>query len=191
MRYSITNQHINFYIEHGYIEFEELISEDLFISCQKEYETLTHAQDSKTVYLKGRDIWRSSLPFQTLAKNKSIASIVQQLNKQSRLRLAFDQISVSNLDEKKPLESFFSFQGLVCIVVFYLDKKENSCSFVHPKHPFLSKEDSTCTYMIGYSSEKALYKSNEQDVNNHFLKKFGYAFGDPLKEEFHPIVCWE
>lgn len=191
MRYSIANQQINFYVEHNYIEFEEIIPEELILACREEFSSLINDKDPKTIYLQGRDIWRKSNSFKKIATNKNLASIVQQLCKRTKLRLAFDQISLCNLEEDKPLESLFSFQELECVVVFYLDSKENNCTFINPKHPFIPKEDCSFLYMIGYAPFKTLYVLNEQDVNTHYLKKLGYAFGDRLKEEFHPIVCWE
>jgi hypothetical protein len=51
--------------------------------------------------------------------------------------------------------------------------------FQEPKRSFL---------MIGYAPAKALYVCEKNDPNLHFLKKLGYAFGDHLNTNFHPLL---
>lgn len=42
--------------------------------------------------------------------------------------------------------------------------------------------------LIVYIEGNAFYAFNEKDPHLHVLKKFGYVFGDRLKEEFHPTL---
>ncbi|HEX4839233.1 MAG TPA: hypothetical protein VFU89_02185 [Rhabdochlamydiaceae bacterium] len=51
--------------------------------------------------------------------------------------------------------------------------------FQEPKRSFL---------MLGYAPAKALYVSEKNDLNLHFLKKLGYVFGDHLNTNFHPLL---
>jgi len=43
-------------------------------------------------------------------------------------------------------------------------------------------------YAVAYSLVPAIYVQNNNDPAAHFLKQFGYGYGDPLKNETHPII---
>ena len=63
--------------------------------------------------------------------------------------------------------------------------------FINPSYPVDFKsllENDQKYFIIAYADNRTVYKSNKNDKNNNFLKKFSYSFGDRLKEEFHPII---
>ncbi len=207
MRYTIANQHINYYLEHGFIEFEEVIDQNLLEEAKNKLPKIIDTTSSNSIYKTGRDLFRNDFLFQKISKNSNLAHIAKDLTGAKYLQLAFDQVYSSNnfFKESDSLEEYFSFQNLKCIAIIRLDHSttldysENfqapmqfaNVVFVNPHRTFdlssLQKENQ-CLFFIGYASDRTVYKCNPSDLNNSNLKRFGYCFGDRLQEEHHPIV---
>lgn len=43
-------------------------------------------------------------------------------------------------------------------------------------------------HFIAYAKQTSLYVPRDEDPNSHFLKAFGYAFGDRIREATHPTL---
>lgn len=61
--------------------------------------------------------------------------------------------------------------------------------FFQPEKLFFSFEvkDFPNLYLICYASKNARYTYCEKDPYTHDLKRLGYAFGDLLKDQYHPL----
>jgi hypothetical protein len=206
MRYTITNQHINYYIDKGFIEFEEIIEIDLLNDAKNNLNALVDISTPLSIYQTGRDLFRKNKTFEQLAKNHSLTKLVKALTHENKLMLAFDQIykSANIFSNKDRFEKYFSFQNLTCLVICKLDKNEISYSdnfqvpakfsnivFVNPQIEFdLSSLQAKEQYLllIGYGSNKTIYIHNPNDLNNSFLKRFGYGYGDKLDQAHHPYL---
>jgi len=206
MRYTIANQHINYYQEHGFIEFEEIIDRSILEDANKKISKIVDTTDPTSVYKTGRDLFRNDYSFKKISTNSNLAHIAKALTGAKYLQLAFDQVYASNKFFKLEgaLEDYFSFQNLVCIAIIRLDHSTFDYSehfqvpmqfanvvFVNPERTFdLSsfQNEGQSLFFIGFASNRTVYKSNPIDLNNSNLKRFGYCFGDRLKEEHHPIV---
>ncbi|MGD2169137.1 MAG: hypothetical protein PVI40_02715 [Chlamydiota bacterium] len=204
MRYTITNQHINFFLEHGFIDFEDVFTEKEKKELYIEASGLREDISSSDLYKKGRDLWRTNAIFKNFAFKKSLAKIASELTGINSLRLAFDQLYFADqlFSENDSLGSYFSFKRLACMVLIQANETDFSkntlfsnsplgCTFIQPYKALpledLQKPDSV-TYMLGFCPVKTLYVKNELDPNTHFLKQFGYTFGDFLLDEYHPII---
>ena len=191
MQYLILDSQINFFLAHGYIEFEDVFSLDEISELEKEIDTLLKSDNS---YGNARDLFRKSEILKKITFSKKISSIVSNLTKRTSLKVASDQVFYSSnnpFDKEVSLDDINSFQSLVCAVVIRFSSDQNSLLFISPDllinfEELFSEGDKF--YMVVYGDDRTIYKQNLKDPNVNFLKKFGYAFGDPLKKEFHPIV---
>jgi len=206
MRYTIANQHINYYLEHGFIEFEEIIDHNLLEDANEKLPKIIDTTNPISIYKTGRDLFRNHFLFEKISKNPNLAHIAKALTGEKYLQLAFDQVYSSNdfFDSEGCFEDHFSFQSLACIAIIRLDNSTLASSenfqapmhfanivFVNPQLTFdltPLKNKGQSLFFIGYSSKRTVYKCNPKDLNNSNLKRFGYCFGDRLKEEYHPIV---
>jgi len=73
-----------------------------------------------------------------------------------------------------------------------IPKKAGSAIFFSPDIPlsfdYLSNTPDMLQLLIVYGEEKSLYTYQETDLHTHGLKKFGYVFGDRLKNTTHPTL---
>jgi len=211
MRYLILDSQINFYKEHGYIEFEDILSEE---ECEilkneigyiLEKENITNL-DPKEVYKRSRDLFRKSEKIKKFTLNRKFASIASSLSGIGKLRIAFDQtffFMKKNIFEKNgPITNINSLQGIVNFMLLKLDdsepkkigifpKKKCGCVFIKSKtlldfDDLFSNEE---FFLIAYGDLKTVFNPNHKDPNVNFLKQFGYSYGDTLKDATHPILC--
>lgn len=207
MRYTISNQHINYYIEHGYIEFEEIFPQGHIESFVEKISPLVDLSTDKSLYETGRDIWRKNPMAKKIATDNTLVHIAKTLTKSRYLRLAFDQMYKSTyfIPAEKNLESTFSFQNLTSLCFLRLDKsaKKDDLSppyiptafgqvtFVNPQKAFSyapTLASDTLLYCIGYGGQRTLYVHNLSDFHNYYLKQYGYSFNDHLRDPHHPVV---
>ena len=52
----------------------------------------------------------------------------------------------------------------------------------------LTLHPDNCYLLITYTSQAGVYVLNEEDPHTHFLKNYGYSFGDKLIDKYHPIL---
>ncbi len=164
----------------------------------------------------GRDLALSSPELQSILYRKKIAEAAALLIHKRPLRWAFDQImSTPVFLEKLEQESFdlakslsitgfligcaISFsknreEKMVASVLFFkpssiIHKEENIqevTSFFTPSQ--VENDDENMTHVFGYTGAKPLYIFNPLDPHTHALKKYGYGFGDQIKEKTHPVL---
>lgn len=188
MRTTITAQQNAFFTKHGFIEFE-IPHENMFPLIEP-----------------GRDSWRKSLPLQHFL-TRTLGALALSLTGKPNLRLGCDQfISDENRPKQlAPLKELFSIQGFAIgailakdpiiperkssLGILPLPTKAGNILFFRTDlildWPHLSSD----IYMVLYALVNAVYIHNPKDPLTHYLKTFGYNFGDQLKNEFHPVIA--
>lgn len=218
MKIEITAQQTAFFTQNGYIEFEgiDFSSEKIFDSThqilasrfQTTKEKLSRIP-AEELYRHGRDLWRSDELLKKFLTQK-LFPLAAVLGAKRSLRLACDQWIPSDLtwSKRNSLNELFSIQGLVigalvCATESKLPLRASLGLLPLPSHPGsvlffkphilldlpqLIHSSPTDMYLIGYALPNALYIENSKDPATNDLKKLGYGFGDPLKNEFHPLI---
>lgn len=217
MKTTLTAQQTAFFTQNGYIEFEvEVDSDAIFDSARHALAVRLHTEPEKLprkssaeIYAAGRDLWRSEPVLQTLLMRK-LAPIAQTLMGKKPLRIGCDQWISSDYPWEKatPCKELFSIQGLalgllICstassvplrshLGLLPLPAKPGNILFFRPNlildWPQLAHCPATDLYLATYALTNALYVQNSKDPSTNALKQFGYGFGDPLKNEFHPLL---
>ncbi len=106
MRFALTSEHVAFFHEHRYVEFEQIISREeadlLAVASQEALHTKlrTFFLSGKTpqcadVFRAGRDLWRENKVIKQVVLRSQLASVAAELAKEPSLRLAFDQSLLS------------------------------------------------------------------------------------------------
>lgn len=218
MKTTITAQQASFFTQNGYIEFEGIPfdPDSLFESCKNLLASRLKIDPVKLsqktpldLYTAGRDLWRQDSGLQTLLLRK-VAPIAMALTSKNQLRLACDQWIPAETTWEKPFPSkeLFSIQGVaICFIIstnasplprrsplglLPLPSNPTSILFFKPEilldWPRLKRIPPIDLYLASYALPNSLYIQNPKDPCTNLLKQFGYEFGDPLKNEFHPIV---
>jgi len=165
-------------------------------------------------YKYGRDFWRFSDKAFAIIKEKDILEIIHLLCKKDIFRIAFDQIlKISGCDfsdinflPNSSLEKTSSIQPLLAGVIICVKKekedfenhdlifpqKEGNILIIAPSFvmPFQSliKLKNSLYYLIGYAPISSQYVENKADIHTNDCKRYGYGFGDVLKDKSHPIL---
>ncbi|HSX26420.1 MAG TPA: hypothetical protein VLE89_05370, partial [Chlamydiales bacterium] len=158
-------------------------------------------------YLNGRDLWRSHPALQSLLLRK-LSPLAFALTGKNQLRLACDQWIPPKAAPKTrlPAKDLFSIQGLALCVLMAestsplppsklgllpLPSQPSHLLFFKPTllldWPRLLKVP-TDLYLAVYALPISVYVQNLKDPATNALKQLGYAFGDTLKNEFHPLI---
>ena len=240
MKFAFAKEHLDFFYQHHYIEFEDLLTSDEIDRVKKGMtETLSerlhtpqdrlNKHNLKTLYLAGFDSWRDSDAIKKIVLRPHFAEIASNLVKKKPLRIGFDQIFCTPPDlrfsqeEMPPLfkqETSLSqtscLQGIACGLILHLSspvvpahtselliqedvqalipipRQAGSGIFFSPEMPFslqhLMMVPDVHQLLISYVADPALYWLNKKDPHTHEYKKLGYAFGDKLKNNTHPIL---
>jgi hypothetical protein len=144
MHFALARQHLDFFHQHHYIEFEDLLSlaetQTLNQELIKILEICHHITpdnltktDLKSLYLSGYDMWRCSSTIKKFILRPQFAEIASNLTKVRPLRIAFDQF-FSSCDASDPLfkkpitlHEMSCIQGIVCGCLLQLSSsKQNS-----------------------------------------------------------------
>lgn len=141
MRFGLAKEHLDFFYQNHYIEFEQLLSKKDVQSLKKEIKKILairlNTQEGKlknhpfpTLYSGGFDTWRESDSIKRILLSKHLAEVAAQLVKKDLLRIGFDQIfytpsieisSSSSLKKTFSLPSSFCLQGIACGLILHLD----------------------------------------------------------------------
>lgn len=162
------------------------------------------------LYELGHDLWRDDEDLKKLLFNKKISELGYELGFPTPFRIGSDQYLPADINFSSiiTLDDFSSFQGvifgyLLCLepVVIEEESESEPCPFAAKKGNVVLlnfnfpidfshlKNNKGAEYLlVTYISEKSIYSLKEQADHVHYLKKFGYAFGDRIKENTHPII---
>ncbi len=217
MRPMLLSEHRDFFYRHGYIEFGGLLSEEsteeLYHAVQDVLQPrlrdVLQPQSGdepepispKEIFLAGRDLWRDHPVIKKIVCRPHFAEIVAVVMKQKKIRLAYDQYVVpGSISEGFTLRGMSCFSGLLCGMLLCLSpgEKGDVAPAVVPctvgNALFFSLDfplsiDSGGTYLlVAYSESSVIYIKEENDIHTHAPKKYGYVFGDTLRNLTHPLV---
>lgn len=185
MKTTLSAQQSAFFTKNGYIEFE-----------------IPHAMPPESPT---RDLWRQSEELKQWILRK-LGPIALVLTGKKKLRLGLDQwISEENRPQKtSPLKEMFCLQGLALAAaiaqnpilpakrsplgILPLPSNSESVLFFRPDLILDWPHVSSDLFLILFTLPSAVYVHNPKDPATHFLKQFGYNFGDCLKSDAHPLV---
>ena len=210
MRFGLSKALLDFFYQRRYIEFENLISEDLRKKLLLEQEALFEKKKIDTpttprVYQFNHNLFLSEPEFRKVALSFPFAEIASQLMKKKSVRIAFDQLlwgtpsDTPLFPQPLTLVDLSSIYPVLCGLIITLrggefleepQPKEGNITFFSPKceisFDYLNKGE-IVQYLIVYTEDKALYLHNPSDLHTHSLKRQGLAFGDRLGEA-HPLI---
>lgn len=154
MKFAIAKEHKDFFQKQGWIEFEDLISNDqLALANEAIDQALAERLNistgrlrllpSEQLYLHGRDLWRSHPQLRKLVTQIRFAEIASELIEKKPLRLGYDQLFPARyqtpfsetasqvyshfLEQTAALEAVSCLQGVNCGLILALGgKKEDS-----------------------------------------------------------------
>jgi hypothetical protein len=165
----------------------------------------------------GRDLWRASDAIKSTVVSKKLAEIASELLEIKPLRMGYDQLIVAPnayaeplFSQPQTLEEISSIQGILggvmlCLKGRGLTEEETIPTFTNDL--FSNKAGSGVFFradtiidfnqltnhlgqrylLVVYTHAVSVY-IHSSDPNAHFLKQFGYNFGDKLNDKLHPIV---
>lgn len=199
MKFAVVGEHRFHFETHQNIEFEELLSNE-------QIDALNHAID-KTLdggdpFTQGRDLWRHNPIIKQAVASRRLAEIAGQLVDKRPIRIGYVQLlekgSYSQWSEPVSLREISPFQGLVCGLFLCLqesDEEETPFPVIPGSGLFVDsnqKIDFTTLppryLLITYLEEVSLYIARDKDPLAHYLKPFGYNYGDRLKTRTHPLI---
>lgn len=184
MKTTLTEQQTAHFTKNGSIEFE-----------------IPHPD----FHAEGRDSWRKSPALQTFILRK-LAPIAFALTGKKQLRLGLDQwISSENRPtQAAPIKELFSIQGFAIgailapnptilnrrmeLGIIPLPSKAENVLFFRPELILDWPHVKDDLYLVLFTLPNAVYIHNPKDPLTNQLKSFGYAIGDLLKNEFHPLI---
>jgi hypothetical protein len=214
MKFDLTAQQTAFFTNQGYIELEgiDFNGEEIFKLLKESLSSRLKnisSPSSIEIYKQGRDLWRLSEHLKTFLCKKLFPFASILIGRKS-LRLAFDQWIPSNYtwDKSHSLKGLSSIQGLqigalICshapehslttsLGLMPLPSKSTNILFFQPHlildFPKLISSFSTDLYLIAYTLPNSVYIQNPKDPATNDLKQFGYGFGDPLNNAYHPLL---
>jgi hypothetical protein len=166
MQFSIGSGDVKKFLNTGKLTLENIISED---------------EASFLIFEgKDRDPHREIPSLARLATSRKLALTAAHLANKAPLRLGFTEWIDGPL---QPITEWSSIQPIVIALLLHPDR---SGTFINPE---VAIEESSKGFLIAYSPLVTLYTYNLLDPHVHDLKKCGYAFGDHLGNETHPVVC--
>lgn len=197
----LTPDQRKFFLKNRHLTLEGLVSDEQIDALSNSLSPLLK-KEGKERYLAGHDLFRTEEKVRKLSLSRDIGQLICDTFETKHVQIAFDQIlsfpdlSLLSPDAAHNLSSVTPTDGLLFLSLTdtpappYLEKK-GSALLVHPDHlldlPALLQENSVYL-LIGYCSPGAQYHYQEQDPATHFLKKFGYGFGDKLRNDTHPLI---
>ena len=217
VRIIVAGEQISFFERFGYVELESFFGEKACSSLlsaveqeieQRRKDNPVYSLESPSL-LYGYDLALSSKRVQKEVFSHQLAQAAFALIRKKPLRYAFDVLWDSNTAlSRATIDAVSSISPVMLSVVIALEdqptldaspsvafeyasfpKQRGSVAFVSPQTTFSVQKPLSGKYLIlAYSSANAVYRLQPSDPHTHFLKSFGYVFGDQLKESTHPLL---
>lgn len=194
MRYVVTIGQTSFFQKEGHIELEELFNQ---AEVQELYQLLEKAQ-SKTPSSEGYELERTDQALHYAMHFQRLAHIAAPLFKQKRLRIGFTKYPPHyNLTGTiLEISSLTDVHGGVLINLgatpppdkTYLPRAPGNGTFISPEISIDFTSLNAPYLLVVFAGANARYILQETDPHTHRFKKFGYAFGDRITVETHPII---
>lgn len=218
MKFALASEHRDFFRKNKLIEFDDVLDEEQLQALQASIDAIMAArlkvakkfleQMPIDFFHSGRDLWRDSDIGRKIALSRYLADVAAELIEQKPLRIAYDQLIVAGDDPYLPSKTLIEMscmQGILGGLMLCLKEGENNdkqislfsnkagsgvffaADVVVDFHE-LSKHSGQRYLMIVYTHSTSVYAPNFSDPNVHYLKQFGYNFGDKLSERWHPLL---
>lgn len=217
MRFALTSDHRNFYLKHGYIEFENLLSnaqveilQQSIEACLKQRLKTSKKSSPQTRFDQGFDLWRESIEIKKMVFGLTLSEIAAQLFQVPLLRIGFDQYyDISGQEHFCPFSLPQSIQEVSCAkpllgaLLLTLAPPSSPASSPFPGQcgsgvyfnpqkiidwKTLFDQKGAHYIAIAYAAKTTLYHFEPKDPHTHSWKSLGYVFGDPLKDTTHPVI---
>lgn len=176
-------------------------------------------EDPGELFTEGYNLHTESEAIRRIISQRRLALVIADLFDCKPLRLGFDLYIPVNyrkigkaedpygefLRKAKSLKEFSSIHGTKAGLLICLEKPQiEDTSIPFPQEPgqallfrahkelpwdFFDDQSQGAYFLTTYTDEIALYFSNKTDPHQHALKRWGYVFGDKLREPHHPIIC--
>ncbi len=189
------------------------LSESIDHLLIKRIDGFSQSTPPEKLFLFGRDLWRSDPKIALFVSLKKSADVATQLFNppsfnQRGVRLAFDQLFETTSSTTFspylpiPLQAASCIRPLAGFILLHLTgepreapffpKKRENIVFVAP-HALVKWENFferpfQRFFIVAYAPVQAHYLLEKNDPHTHSLKRLGYAFGDLLTSEHHPLV---
>ena len=192
MRYTITSQHLDYIRKEGHIEFVDFYNEKEASALRSLLDEVLSKNPS------GRDLERYNSSLFKAAFFSRLAQVASALFNQKRLKLAFTQYypHYKCMAALEDISSVTEICGVALVNLSetplpefpYLPLKMGDLGFYQIDFPIDFTDLEKPVFLIAFSTEVARYKFQEKDPETHILKKLGYAAGDRLRDETHPLL---
>lgn len=179
MRYVVTSEQFDHFHQMGFIDFEAFFR-------KSDIDLLTQLLDAALEKVPtGRDLQREDPTLTKALKSSKFRQIATQLFRKNRLRIGLTQYSTcfegtASIKEISPLSE--TLGG--CLIHL----KSGGVTFYDERFPIDFSSFEKPSLFILISSDKARYQYAEKDPHTHLLKKLGYAFGDRITNDTHPLL---
>jgi len=221
MKFALTNQHHYTFHQNQYIEFEQLLDEKQLAELTTAIDNTLQLrlqgqnQSSATLFLAGRDLWKSNTTIKKYSCYMRFAAIAAELTNVKPLRIAYDQLLSSPphlshdgtfpwnfIDKPTSLQQWTSIQNIVGALILCLIPSEQQQTplpskpgngiYLMPKLPldlsFLKTSHNSSYLLIAYTEPKAVYYHRDNDPFSYIFKNNGYSTGDLLSTTTHPVI---
>lgn len=175
-------------------------------------------RDADELFVEGHDLHCDNSSLRRVISQRRLAMIISELLQCTPLRLGYDQYLPVNPQrsegEEDPYGEFLRSGGnlkevscvqgvkgglLICLEpldedveqdFFPKDRGEAVLFKNDVPIPFyhLDGKSRGAFLLVTYADEVALYFQNKRDPHLHAFKRYGYGFGDKLREPNHPII---
>jgi hypothetical protein len=217
VRIIVAGEQISFFERFGYVELESFFSEkesDILLSAvvdeveRRRKKTPSDSFDDPSL-LYGYDLALSSEKVQKELFSLRLARAAFAFVRKKPLRYAFDCLwKIPDVSLHSTIDTISSVTPLMISVVIALEDQaekevispvpfeysslpqhKGSVAFIASQTLFQTQTSFPGRYLIlAYSSAKPVYRLHPTDSHTHFLKRYGYVFGDQLQETTHPIL---
>ena len=212
MRFSTNRRHHTFFHRYKYIEFNDLLTqEEAYIFSQRLTKTLQYVDYDIWRYNRFNKQFILHSKFAEIASNLTKIRPIRIAFDQLFYTLKDSDLLTNSLS----LNEISCIQGIICGCILSLPRllnkypssifKENHFTsnpiapqkigngvFFTPDLPlnfdYLIHTPNTLQLLIVYAEYKSLYTYQKINPYTHTLKKFGYVFGDRLKNSTHPVL---
>lgn len=177
MRYTITSQQVDHLRKEGALHFEGVYPREKIDLLR----TLLSSAESET----GRDLQRGSPPLLKTLNPSMLGQIAAELYHKSRVKIAFTQLlpayqTAASVDEISSVTEVFG------AMLIHLDSGD--ATFFLPSSPIDFPHLEEAGLLVAFATDRARYRIRPQDPHTHSLKNLGYASGDRLTEDTHPLI---
>jgi hypothetical protein len=184
MRFALTTEYKQLFIDQGFIEFEDLCNGDQLL-----------AQVNKIS--RNRNLWRENDEIKKVVMRMPLAAVASELMNVKTIRLAYDHV-FTTFGGGHALREVSSIHGMIGGLILCLkgEREEPGILPLKPgngvyfkgSEPLDLQGQGGLYLMIAYCKFNSVYTFCDKDPYTHELKKQDYVFGDRLRVDTNPII---